>query len=65
MLRELSAAVVYTTSIFRRGWNLILVALLDQAPLPVGCFIPEPWPVVAVLEDQGALLLGLEMPLAA
>ena len=52
-------------SIFRRGWNLILVALLDQAPLPVGRFIPEPWPVVAVLEDQGALLLGLEMPLAA
>jgi hypothetical protein len=52
-------------SVFRRGWNLILVALLDQAPLPVGRFIPEPWPVVAMLEDQSALLPSLEMPLAA
>ena len=52
-------------SVFRRGWNLILVALLDQAPLPVGRFIPEPWPVVAILEEQSALLPGLEMPLAA
>jgi hypothetical protein len=51
--------------VFRRGWNLILVALLDQAPLPVGRFIPEPWPVVAMLEDQSALLPSLEMPLAA
>ena len=25
-------------SVFRRGWNLILVALLDQAPLPQGRF---------------------------
>ena len=33
-------------SIFRRGWNLILVALLDQAPLPLGRFVPEPWPAV-------------------
>ena len=52
-------------SVFRRGWNLILVALLDQAPLPVGRFIPEPWPVVAMLEDQSALRPSLEMPLAA
>jgi hypothetical protein len=33
-------------SVFRRGWNLILVALLDQAPLPLGRFVPEPWPAV-------------------
>ena len=31
-------------SIFRRGWVLILVALLNQAPLPLGVFFPEPWP---------------------
>jgi hypothetical protein len=52
-------------SIFRQGWNLILVALLDQAPLPVGRFIPEPWPIVAMLEDQSALLPSLARPLAA
>lgn len=34
--------------VFRRGWHLILVALLDQAPLPLGRFIPEPWPAVPV-----------------
>src|SRR5215467_2075404 len=52
-------------SVFRRGWNLILVALLDQAPLPMGRFVPEPWPGVATLEEQAALLLGLEFALAA
>jgi hypothetical protein len=52
-------------SIFRRGWTLILVALLDQAPLPLGHFVPEPWPAVAALEEQTPLLPGLEMPLAA
>jgi hypothetical protein len=38
--------------VFRRGWNLILVALLEQAPLPMGRFVPEPWPAVIVLEEQ-------------
>src|SRR5882724_187387 len=37
-------------SVFRRGWNLILVALLDQAPLPLGRFVPEPWLAVPVPE---------------
>jgi Transposase DDE domain len=32
-------------SIFRRGWVLILVALLHHAPLPLGAFFPEPWPI--------------------
>ncbi len=31
-------------SVFRRGWNLIMAALLCQEPLPKGRFIPEPWP---------------------
>ena len=39
-------------SVFRRGWTLILVALLDQAPLPLGRFAPEPWPAVPVPEQQ-------------
>src|SRR5438132_900115 len=42
-------------SVFRRGWTLILVALLDQAPLPMGRFVPEPWP--AVSEPEGTPLL--------
>jgi hypothetical protein len=32
-------------SIFRRGWITILVALLNHAPLPLGAFFPEPWPI--------------------
>jgi hypothetical protein len=52
-------------SIFRRGWPLILVALLDQAPLPRGGFVPEPWPAVTALEEHAPLLPDLEVPLAA
>ena len=36
-------------SVFRRGWNLIVAALLRQEPLPIGRFIPEPWPSKQVL----------------
>ena len=52
-------------SVFRRGWTLILVALLDQAPLPIGRLIPEPWPAVTTLEEHAPLLPDLEVPLAA
>ncbi len=33
-------------SCFAQGLQLILVALLKAEPLPLGRFIPEPWPVV-------------------
>ena len=52
-------------SVFRRGWNLILVALLDQAPLPMGRFVPEPWPAVPVPEEETCSLPGLALPQAA
>ena len=52
-------------SVFRRGWNLILVALLDQAPLPLGRFVPEPWPVVPVPEQEDILLPDIAMLQAA
>jgi hypothetical protein len=52
-------------SIFRRGWNLILVALLDQVPLPMGRFIPEPWPAVLVPEEATPSLPALVLPQAA
>jgi hypothetical protein len=31
-------------SVFALGWLVILMALLDQAPLPLGQWFPEPWP---------------------
>lgn len=40
-----------TVSIFRRGWIHILVALLNQQPLPQICFLPEPWPDDPILLD--------------
>ena len=52
-------------SVFRRGWNLILVALLDQAPLPLGRFIPEPWPAIPVPEEEPPCLPALALPQAA
>jgi hypothetical protein len=52
-------------SVFRRGWTLILVALLDQTPWPMGRFVPEPWPAVPVPEAETAALPGLVLPQAA
>jgi Transposase DDE domain len=52
-------------SVFRRGWNLILVALLDQAPLPLGRFVPEPWPAIPVPEEATPSLPVLAMSQAA
>lgn len=51
--------------VFRRGWTLILVAVLDQAPLPIGRLIPEPWPPVTTVQEQAPLLPDMERPLAA
>ena len=31
-------------NIFRQGWITILVALFNQRHLPLGRFVPEPWP---------------------
>jgi hypothetical protein len=52
-------------SVCRRGWNLILVALLDQAPLPLGRFVPAPWPAVPVPEAVTSALPGRARPQAA
>jgi hypothetical protein len=51
--------------VFRRGGNLILVALLDQAPRPLGRFVPEPWPAVPVPEEATPSLPKLALPQAA
>lgn len=52
-------------SVFRRGWNLILGALLDQAPLPLGRFVPDPWPAIPVPEEETPALPVLALPQAA
>jgi hypothetical protein len=51
--------------VFRRGWNLILVALLNQTPLPMGRFMPEPWPAVPVPAEATPSLPVLTLPQAA
>jgi hypothetical protein len=48
--RQRRATRLRLVSIFRRGWITILVALLRHAPLPLGAFLPEPWPKVPMLE---------------
>jgi Transposase DDE domain len=64
-LRLRRATRLRLVSVFRQGWTLILVALLEQAPLPMGHFSPEPWPAVTVKRDLAQLLPDLEVPLAA
>jgi hypothetical protein len=65
LLRRRRATCLRLVSVFRRGWTIILVALLDQAPLPMGRFLPEPWPAVMARRERAPLLPDLGMPLAA
>ena len=48
--------------IFRRGWIIILMALMNRLRLPQGRFKPEPWPPPQQDHSQRGLL---EMRLAA
>jgi hypothetical protein len=48
--RQRRATRLRLVSIFRRGWIKLLVALLEQAPLPLGAFLPKPWPRLPALE---------------
>jgi hypothetical protein len=63
--RRRCATRLWLVRVFRRGWNLLLVALLDQAPLPMGRFVLEPWSAVMALEEQAPLRPHSEVPLAA
>ena len=42
--RPRRATCLRLVSVFRQGWITILVALLNQRHLPLGRFVPEPWP---------------------
>lgn len=43
--RQRRASRLREVSVLRRGWTRVLVALLEHAPLPLGAFCPEPWPM--------------------
>src|SRR5215813_13032422 len=48
-------------SVFRQGWIIILVALLNHRRLPQGRFVPESWPQSATghtLRDEAEVLLA-------
>ena len=64
-LRTRRATRLRLVRVFRRGWSLILVALLNQAPLPMGRFVPAPWPAVPVSEEETPSLPVLALPQAA
>lgn len=44
--RRRRATRLRLVSLFRRGWTVLVVALLNHAPLPLGTFRPDPWPAV-------------------
>lgn len=43
-LRSRKATRLRMVSVFRQGWVTILMSLIFHEPLPLGRFIPEPWP---------------------
>jgi hypothetical protein len=63
LLRPRQATRLRRVSVFRQGWQCILVALLHQRRLPIGRSVPEPWPSA---ETRDTNLRGIyELPLAA
>jgi hypothetical protein len=41
--------------IFRHGWSLIVAALFNHQPLPIGHGCPEPWPALPISPDTLSL----------
>jgi hypothetical protein len=60
--RPRRATQLRLVSVFRQGWMTILVALLNHHRLPLGRFVPEPWPSTAPDHAQGGMAV---LPLAA
>jgi hypothetical protein len=52
-------------SVFRRGWLMLLGALLRHDPLPGGRFVPEPWPALLRLDEAADPEKELALPEAA
>jgi hypothetical protein len=61
--RQRRATQLRLISLFRHGWTIILVALLQGRRLPTGHFVPEPWPSTEDRETK--LKVNHEVPLAA
>ena len=60
--RPRRATQLRLVSVFRQGWITILVALFNQHRLPLGRFVPEPWPQTS---KENTLRGNSEMLLAA
>ena len=60
--RSRRATRLRLVSLFRRGWIIILMTLINQRCLPQGRFQPEPWPQPEQSHTQGGTP---EMRLAA
>jgi hypothetical protein len=63
--RSRRATHVRLVSVFRRGWNLSLAALLNHTPLPHGRLVPEPWPTRPPLNPPGIVPSLVELLQAA
>jgi hypothetical protein len=61
--RQRRATRLRLVSVFRQGWTLILVALLQGRQLPIGRFVPEPWPSAEDKKRKSPVIY--EVPLAA
>jgi hypothetical protein len=61
--RQRRATRLRLVSVFRHGWNTILVALLQGRRLPTGRFVPEPWPGAEM--EQSKLRMNHDVPLTA
>jgi hypothetical protein len=60
--RPRRATQLRLVSVFRQGWISLLVALLNHHRLPLGRFVPEPWPSAPLDRTQRGMD---ELPLAA
>ena len=60
--RPRRATQLRLVSVFRQGWITLLGALLNHHRLPLGHFVPEPWPRIV---QGNTLRVPIEMPLAA
>ena len=61
--RQRQATRLRLISVFRQGWQVILVALLQGRRLPTGLFVPEAWP--SAEDRKTKLRVNHELPLAA
>jgi hypothetical protein len=44
--------------VFRHGWSLIIAAMFNHQPLPIGHGCPEPWPALSIPVNDGSLPLS-------